>query len=1026
MTDPTSFKDTRLWLALKGSTPEILSCLDQLNTLSELSVEERMPFLARLLPLTRHENARIRKAAFQALSGVAGYTGLQTLLTGCSDAEPETRQEALLGFHESCQHDPNQWILALFHPDADMRLLALGQRIPRGTEDLLLAILLLSADPASQIRVEKHLKNHNIPVVHLHLLLRLHNSGHVSTETAKALITSLNWTYLFEIIDLRHTDLTDIPDYAYSAEEPPEHTPPPLSVNTAPLAYLISLFWENPAEETEQDQEEEPSPPEDFWKKLHRCPSIFDGARYDLIKAIHAVAAHKKFWIQPAADTLTMISIHALADERIPPELRRKSSLTIIKQAGNIEKDSLKTIKKILRNKICLDDSGRPNLTVIISVLLRLERAASGRPPDPYRILLNLFGLEPIVDAAVRQPRLAGYLLILPASQKSWSRRLIYRRIKDHPQIPGALLYCAVIAGTLPSQLGFLAELDPDILFNICEEIFTQEVRQEILLSRRKLQKTAEIIANKMTAEQVIPIVRLWFDVHLQKESYFGQELLADLAREISTDAFLKETKSASREDLIKLLTLIPCCPGFPVGKENALAMELKHHPDPSVERWCAERVLKTDKNAREDTEVDPSALLSDQEKNKIVSAGDLELNDLLQPALRHQRQGLCRTLLARPAPYRESVEVCAAALKSLDPLEEIDAVFHRYGNSTPSFLEKLDLLMVGNSRLPESLFGNCFLCLWEEHCFAAAGQIESLPGGFTVFIEIGDNLRSAPIRDVMWLTLKYLVSMWRFRDLDKLKSIFTPDFAHKMVDHLTEGNEPAAKILIRAFESGLLPSPSMTNVSPRVRSEIQDYPPNIRKILMPWIDSTGITGNSLRLTGKKDEPSKEITQKITGSMDTQFLLGCCLHANGGVVNEAVLRIIELETPLTGLAQLMIRDPAPDSIGILTESISLWPEGEALSILENAIPLATTPLVSRFKITLAMLERGCRQYEKLIFEILNTETDSFWFQKKDWERLLKLGLDKSTLVETCVISPQPVMYQPLSLHDALPISGPAD
>ncbi len=1008
MAVPASMKDIQLWYALKGTDEDIISNLDQLYALAELPFKERLPFLARLLPLTRHENTQIRKAAFCALGGAAGYTGLQVLLSGCSDNDPDIRKQALLSFHQSCYRDPNQWVLALFHPDADIRQMALDKNLPDDYSEVLsLALVLLTADHDLNTLVESKIKDHKIAWKNIPVLLRLYNDGHISAETAGALIVGMKWDTDLNSF-FKNLGLTSIvtADPVSSSNGEPD-----------PLVTLLRIFWKNHDDGADGNMDEVTGLVKLFWNKLFRFSFTSSAEQLKIFfsNALHTAAGLEKKWIQPAVDVLVMIDIHTLTDEEIPFDLRCSSGKAITEHFVNAEMYDIKTIDKLLNHKICLDDHGKPNLPVITGILLRLkpEKGKKNKTPDPYRVLVNKFGIDPVVDAIVDRPEESASLFTLSHDRNSEVKTQILLRLKDKSVEIGAILYCAIIAGTPTSRLDFLEDTDTNILIDICQALLKYEGETKFIFSKRKLEKAAEIIANKLEAEQYIPIVKIWHSSHREEQSYFGEVLLTNFSIKLETNDFLEKVRLADYEDLLKLLTLIDFCPAFPLGKERALAEEFRTHPNADVVKWCADRISQVDNidiDIKDDTEFESQDILAEHEAEIIFSADIHELEDILVHSLTQQRKGICDALLERPADGEQSVVACAAALKSLDPLDQIDAVFYRYGNDTPSFLNELDRLMIKNMRLPQSLFGNCFLYLWEDHCFTAAEQIERLPGAFIKFIEIGNNIQSSPISDAMWLALKRLVGMWRYRDRSKLISIFTPELAEKIVDQLTNDNESASIILMKIFEFNLCED-IFSNLEERVRQEIHYYTPEIRRVLAPWIDCSGVTGKHLRLTVEKKPLEKEIVEKINSSRDTEYLINCCMHSNGNVVNEAVLRIIELVEPLQELAQLMVSDPVPNSIDILTDAIPLWPENDALAFLEDAIKHTSTPLVSRYKITLGLIERGYTHYDNLIFEILNTETDTFWFSRKDWQRLVDLGIDECTLAETCVVSPHPVLYE---------------
>ncbi len=114
-------QDLLLWDYLRGATlPAPALLLPLLDAAARLPLRRRIPFLALLGRLLRHEHAAIRAAAVRLLAGASGIPTWRRLVAALRDTDAQVRRVAVDALHESARSDPPRWVHACLHPAADV------------------------------------------------------------------------------------------------------------------------------------------------------------------------------------------------------------------------------------------------------------------------------------------------------------------------------------------------------------------------------------------------------------------------------------------------------------------------------------------------------------------------------------------------------------------------------------------------------------------------------------------------------------------------------------------------------------------------------------------------------------------------------------------------------------------------------------------------------------------------------------------------------------------------------------------
>jgi len=161
-------KDLQLWRWLRdgGASPAELAAL--LRELAALPLEQRFPWLGRLGPALEHPKAEVRAAAIAVLAGASGWCAFRWLTKALKDRARSVRLAAVESLRISAAADPERWVHALYHPDAEVRRAAIGGHCVKGSEAYLIPLL---SDQALASRVAERLSGLEFSATQLALVI---------------------------------------------------------------------------------------------------------------------------------------------------------------------------------------------------------------------------------------------------------------------------------------------------------------------------------------------------------------------------------------------------------------------------------------------------------------------------------------------------------------------------------------------------------------------------------------------------------------------------------------------------------------------------------------------------------------------------------------------------------------------------------------------------------------------------------------------------------------------------------------
>lgn len=1004
-------RDLELWRLLQAGGADVELLLPLLGELAECELSIRVPFLGLVSECLDHEDSRLRKSAIHCLAGAAGSLAFRGLVRVLGDTQADVREAAIEALRTSALHDPARWAHVLFHHDPAIRRAGLeGQSIP-GAEWF--AVYLLSDPHCEESAVALLLeRSGSIPSSTLPALIEMVQRGRLDRELARQLITHISpqerdqW---FE--DSQQRSPNQVQVLLNHAPSSAADDSLAITKTVDALDSLIDLFWEAdlfaPANGTQSRREQLFS---DFIETLRNDDS---GLRLRVAASLLVVAARRGTWNSPALETGVALWPQLLKCGWIPKDQRREALREFYRLGSRCRRESDSDVKQLIQSDLCRHPDGHLDLWAVGGVLHLLEN-------HPYKHLLEWVKINKILTSFWADPeRSVPFLSLSDHSEEG--RASLLKTICGHRQPQKASLLAKMVHFVPADGYEFLDDLSSEEAVEIFSELLMLQTKSIQTLSENKTRVAAERLGHRIFQggqRAMGQFLKAWLEAPEPQQFKLGLAILSHLADALPIQELRSVLVSFDNRALRQIVQLIGWCPGFPYGKERQLAEDHLENPDWDIRRWAL-RCCPTESAEAIPPKVARSLPrtgqdLTDAEADHIATCGESSLAMALKPALETPCRGLSAALARRPDPKTAHIKACTALLGCHDSLRLIREQFERFADWTnEDFREQLERSMVStwNRRQELPMIGHAWLYRWEAHAFAFAELASRHSDEWEGQLRYATNAASPFLLRRIWSAMARVVGLLRYRDKPRLEESWTRAFAELAAKNLgTPWGPPIAKLLIQAWQAELDPE-HFESLRMLVISHLPEMSPEERETLRPWVSSVGISRMPVEPRPVKGIANEDILATIAAATDFDPLHTWCFNENTKIAEEAALRLLEFDEPgAARLLQILTGNPLPSSVLLLAETISLWPEGSALSAVGDVVSMKAFPAQLRFLIGLQLLERGRTEMTDAVLGLVRADSETTWFQKSDWDRLLKAGLKKSQLAYALSASPHPHAY----------------
>lgn len=1005
-------QDTVLWQLLNQAPVDMDAVLPLLEELAPQPMPMRFPFIDALLKLARSQQTRPAIAAIRCLAGAHGYNCLKTLVELFDSAVPEVREEALRAFSQCVRFDISQFTHAMFHSDPDIRRLAIAHSPPALDPS---ALLLLLPDRENQDLLLEKLAGASLSASSIGSLLAFERQQLIDRDVACKAIMHLPWESEAHHI-LNSLEGRDLPLDSFDAVSLEQtRTVAQQWVDALPsLRLLIELFWAGK---------------DDMLFGVLWGLVTQGQLKRGWLTAVSAVVAHEGMttgqWTTVRVALAALALPHVLTLPEVPPRQARQACILhgARQEAPQIEKN-------LAGIKDCAPFRTRDNRLDLAAIAGILAPGARGF----YYRLFELYDLEEIVDSLTRNTR-AGMVCLQALDKGKDEKRKrdsIVKALLASSDPPSASLFSLLAvhlhAEALPQmaqqrRMGetwrcrFLVCLLKDHLVDLAG---LSQNRQEGLGGR--VADTWSMTSSTVAMEQLLDFPNCF-------EMPFVQSFFTAVARKCPMTLFVSAVKRWSDQQIGNLLALVDNTPGFPPDKHWELVGLMEKRKEARFRRWAKQfeqpppRTL--DIRRRESVRF---SRLSEQEAHRIASCPDWDIGSALKVCYDRPIQGLVAALASRTPSEDSNKEVCCALLVCHDSPALTAGCFERFRPARPMrdrerFLAELDSLMAGRcyrmERMP--VLGNAWLHRWDERLDELDKQISNA-ADFHALLVLALSLPSAHLSLQLWEALTHLVKRWRWRDrcrlhdiLDKnngklllavlvslgpviqLHDVIVPlDPALRFPAVLLGMKRHSAEMLIRLHRVSVVRD-TLNSLALDLEPHLPAVPEECRDTLAEWVDSTGVQDNS---QAKEDwrPPDKEQLDKVSQSVDLEFLSACCEQTQSTLVQEAALRLLQLgPAGEERLCDVLLTFPGPPLIRILAQCTSLLESPLANKRLELAVGNPEVAPLTRFLIAMDLVQDGRDDLRSAVLQAVVADDRSGWFTEGDWERMLSAGWSERTM-----------------------------
>lgn len=982
-------RDLRLWKILRAGDWKKEELLELLAEAKELPLVRRCIYIPACRELVRDEDPMVRKAAIELLCEATGLLSLQFSIDALADDDEGVRSAAMKNVAVAATDDRALWAHAVFHERLDARRAAAEQIVARGGRASSFLIYLM-ADPELRSEVKTAALKQTDATFEYSLLLDMQDRGALNVDEIVQLFISAGYYSVARVIqggpNYSHHDLVSVA----AGLAPTVHDP---------LQWLLILV-------DACDDELRDDFVDLLFQALVSLESI-TGQRARLRTAIVHVGRITGRWNSRLCGVSAAFGSELLLHTEIPRSILRDAIAVFHELTTRCRHADPSSFTRMLASNICRRDDGILDLWAIGGLLYLCGT-------DPYKRLEGHYSIVELRSAFWENPHENVCLFSHPASNQS--RIELLRQITEGNR--EGIVY-ALLTQTIPaSGLDFLSELDLDLLVEVFGELLRLAEHAEFKMSRNKCRVIGEHLSARLDLGSIFSLLTRWLAFEAPERIALGVEVFTDLAREFDAGDLVEIALQLPSQQLLRLAHVIPYCAGFPYGAEMRLASVLCDHDDQELRDWATVRLNSpTDAAPAVSVVIDDEVLTVGPELASHLSlCPDADLEDFLEPCLLCPHQGVIGPLLHRSGSRVNWDAVCLASVVSPDPLEELQALWDRFGGVTNRFLNRFDGLMVDQwqHRSSLSVLGHAWLFRWEHHAFEFGELVMRDDASAAHWLQQALSLKVNSFARKIWLATVRVLALWRYRDKTSLTNVIGPALIEPLVAGLSSHlADVSAAIWIELWKSEIA-GDILAKAQPAVVGLVPFLDEEVRGVLRPWIDTRGLS-RAAAIRSTASSTSSELFLRISRSIDFDELERWCRDADPAIVSDAAIRLLEMGDPgIRRLVAVLSEPVAVPGAFILAETVGLWGEehlglARALAV-ENCVP---API--RFLLALNLAEvdfaagRPCDR-EPLFAPVLEPTT-SGWFLPNDLSRLLKLDIPFGSIADELATAPHPSAYR---------------
>jgi len=978
-----------------------------LEGLARLPLLERAVYLGLLEVALVDAREAVRVAAVRVLAGANGRPAFRALLRALSDQSAAVRQAAVESFATSAAKQPSRWIHLLFHPEPDVRLAAL-ERLPESQRG---RVLFLLPDPIAAPLILSWLASERrprLPAAGFTLVLGLWRAGHLAAPVAAKLLDDLEPS---AVLDYGNFGPRRAPELCRSLVLAGAGAREHFGGDALDPIFAIVLGADDLLRKrlllrfTEQILQSGP--------RLRAAAAMLANLPAQGPEGSSEERATDAFGL------VCHLAPEAFGARAIPVAARRRAARALFSLNGTPPAQEKEALESWIR-ELCEDASGHVDLSVVAG-LLRLARFS-----ESAEVLAAAVDGNRLIEAFLRDP-IASAPLLSPRLIQTERRALLGRlRAADSARF-GAIV--ALSLWVLPiDQLAPLSDLEPEQALAVLPSLFELEQRPEVELGIKKvralvqrfvelLKQPSETVTPELVEAKLPGLLRSWLRQPAPAASNVAVRLVGTLLGPLNAETFVRLLLELEPEALARLLEVLPHCPGISFGQELALAHALQGHALAPLCAWADERLGAPGRVPFEaPAPAGKVRLLTPEEQQRVLAADERDLERFCRGLRGERTLGLPEALRPRAAPAGPQPAVVAALFGACDEVAEVAAQVERFSADLLGFLEELEALAVGQwAHTPElPLLGAAWLWRWERQALRVGELAVASEGGIPRLLEWGKGLAFAALRESVWSACARCLAIWGARNKNQFWQAVADGkvLVRAALDELdTELGDAAAELLLVLYRNQV---PALSGALAELRELLPNVALSVANKLDLLLDTRGF---KFRATGvrqhQRSVPEAEL-RVVRASSDLAELSQACTRESHVLVQEAVLRLLELPRGEATLAALLGRAHELRLPGRIAESIPLWSDADALGSVRELLLGTTTSSELRFRVALAFLERGERALLPLAYAAALDPDDDHWFSAKDYQRLCDADSTEGAWL-MLARSPHPHAYRPAVL-----------
>ncbi len=978
--------------------------IPQMCELGNAPFHARVPFFHGVLQLAEAETASVelRCAALAVIAGADGFRARRFLIAQLSSEHPAVRQAAVDAISR-CQITPGVLAHALFHGQDDVRTAAIevaSDTIADAVREDCASDLLLTlmADSDNRDKVWKTLSAHSSLSFSLTLLRSLHHGGVVSDEEAHSLVGKLCRQGMFATL-LNESD----------SSLPGQHS----------VEWLTELFWNTGGSDEFFASLKE-------WMRMDNVPSFLNS----YAELCARLASRTGVFCLGAIEVCVLGELDGIATlirHGVPRETLRTAIGQLYRFGQQVSEANPQVLKSILASEFCRRPSGQLDLW-LIGALMHRSRTQG------WSLLLTVVSYEQLVAGFWEDPADSAKIFVYVGAGEQRDQ-LIERIFAARRRDPFVL---AIMLCTMPTETSVLtdAATSRDVV-KILMQLNEFSAQDQWKLSVNRTRSIASSLADRLRTgsdggiDELIAFLNQWLtpakvdsDQEDDPTTVAGQlscfavgvNVLWEYATTLDLEPFVGRLVAGLNDRaMLHLVYMIPYCSGLSYGFEMCLANGLVIHRDPLVRDWAIARVPdETSVRQRPATEAGkraPRAVgkvvpWNDSERAKVLASPSADLFNILNTVGVVGRSGVAETLASRvPTKSIDETAVIAAALLACG--DEVDAcveVFSRNDEQGSVDADEITALLrdlisaerAGDvSDMETSTLALAWLYPWEAFAFRFGERELKGPPTVLYWLRFADKCRSVLLGHRIATSVARTMALWIARERSRAANLFNCDVVNELINMLpTNLGVPAAGLLVRGYRAGFVRVVEIS-VSERIEVLFPELTDEVRMVFLGWIEAPMSGTLRVQTRAVRRDTTVDVAASIARSTDLQQLAVWLADAHTGVVEDAIVRLIELDAAgmRVLIAGLSAQPPLPCAT-VIAESVELWPS----EYLPAAIELidaehSMSPLL-RFLVAVGVLGViDADQHESLLVKIsrlLLLPCDTSWVQSGDMDRLSTL------------------------------------